>query len=295
MDLFTSTELLIMASVISVLLLIVIIISISEIFKRRKEKDEVLTNEIEPMMIEENSFCNKLENSNLKSVVEENKVETTNIELESGDSSVLAFKEEKVVSVSANNNQLQMNELVSRQDEEIEELVMEINPIEVVKIANDDSSNLDSKEKAQIELLKLEEELEHELSLEDTITNLEAIEEENAIISYQELLSNTKELDIVTCDDGDEPITITEVFKMMNNHDEEPINVLEALSVLPLEEAYHGDFVSSPYLSPISGLETENLSEIQLENTANLEKLEKEIRKTNEFLNILNELKKNLE
>ena len=62
-------------------------------------------------------------------------------------------------------------------------------------------------------------------------------------------------------------------------------------------EAYKGDFVSSPFISPVSGIDEESnsLAEIQLENTANLEKLEKEIRKTNEFLTILNDLKKNLD
>ena len=44
-----------------------------------------------------------------------------------------------------------------------------------------------------------------------------------------------------------------------------------------------------------NNIETENLNEIQLENTANLEKLDKEIRKTNKVLNMLNELKKNLD
>ena len=70
---------------------------------------------------------------------------------------------------------------------------------------------------------------------------------------------------------------------------------MDLVDAIPLSEAYQGVFSSTPYLSPINGIETESLSEIQLENTANLEKLEKEIRKTNEFLNILNELKKNLE
>ena len=71
--------------------------------------------------------------------------------------------------------------------------------------------------------------------------------------------------------------------------------MIEEIEAIPLSEAYQGDFEATPYVSPINGLEFESLAEIQLENTANLEKLEKEIRKTNEFLNILNELKKNLE
>ena len=177
---------------------------------------------------------------------------------------------------------------------EIEPLIVDLDPISVVKIESEENKNLNSREKAQIELLKVEEELEHTPSLEDTITNLEALEEENAIISYQELLTS-RDLDTVNSDDGDEPISILEVFKMFDDNNQEKSELTETIEKLPLEQAYQGEFSSTPYLSPISGIESENLNEIQLENTANLEKLEKEIRKTNEFLNILNELKKNLD
>lgn len=188
---------------------------------------------------------------------------------------ILETKEElKDINVINNNIEL---------DDEIEELDLNIIKIEP-------SSTLDSKEKAKIELLKIEEELEHEVSLEDTITNLEIIEESNAIISYQELLSNTNNLSILS-DDGDEPITISEVFERFNENNKEDISSeLDNIS-----ELTQGTFLPSPYISPVNGIEYESLSEIQLENTANLEKLEKEIRKTNEFLNILNELKKNLD
>ena len=82
---------------------------------------------------------------------------------------------------------------------------------------------------------------------------------------------------------------------MFDDNNQEKSELTETIEKLPLEQAYQGEFSSTPYLSPISGIESENLNEIQLENTPNLEKLEKEIRKTNEFLNILNELKKNLD
>lgn len=52
-------------------------------------------------------------------------------------------------------------------------------------------------------------------------------------------------------------------------------------------------FKSSPIISPIYGIEKED--SIQLENTANYEKLDAEIKKTNEFLMTLKELQKNIE
>lgn len=260
MDLFTDAEILIMISVIGFLVLMVVILSISEFLSGKKEKK--LEKEKKEMILKEG-------------VVEEKMV--TN--------SFNEFTETKTITKEI--------EPISKPIE-IEPLIVDLDPISVVKIESEENKNLNSREKAQIELLKVEEELEHTPSLEDTITNLEALEEENAIISYQELLTS-RDLDTVNSDDGDEPISILEVFKMFDDNNQEKSELTETIEKLPLEQAYQGEFSSTPYLSPISGIESENLNEIQLENTANLEKLEKEIRKTNEFLNILNELKKNLD
>lgn len=281
MELFTEFELMIMALVLGALVLLILILSIGELFSKKQEKRELNINEDNKDTLYE--YLDKLYEEKVNNVA--------SLDLNNDKTSEnLVFEE---VSVCDHVEE-------SIKEEVIEPLILEIDSevevnenIVAIKIEDESLKQLDVKEKAQIELLKLETELEHELSLEDTITNLEAIEEENAIISYQELLSNTKELDVVYADDGDEPITINEVFKLFN--EQEGLMVTESLDTLPLEEAYKGDFVATPYVSPLSGLETESLSEIQLENTANLEKLDKEIRKTNEFLNILNELKKNLE
>ena len=259
LNLFTEKELIIMLSVVCFLLLIVIILTISDILNRKKE---IILEEEQ----EELSPVQKEEMVEMTTQVQEEVLENNNIEIQ------------------------EVNEVVT--DEEIESLDLEppmIKKIETVE------TNLDNKEKALVELAKIEDTLEHQISLEDTLTNLETIEEENAIISYQELLENTNELTTVMEDDGDEPITLDEVFKLFNGNNDDGIIINESLEALPIEEAYQGEFNSSPYLSPINGVEGENLADIQLENTANLEKLDKEIRKTNQFLNILNELKKNLE
>lgn len=274
MSLFTEFELLIMGSVLGTLFLLVLILVVSEIISHRKNKKiELMEEDLE----ESKEEVVLLEES--KPEVSAQVIETPVLEVEEVHEEIQEIKIEETEEVVV---------------ETIEPLIEEIEPV-IIKIETEEEKNMDSREKAQIELLKAEEELEHEFSLEDTITNLEAIEEENAIISYQELLSNTAELSVVTCDDGDEPITMDEVFKMFQNSSDEGIDITEMLSSVPLSEAYQGNFSETPYLSPINGIEGESLTEIQLENTANLEKLEKEIRKTNEFLNILNELKKNLE
>lgn len=259
LNLFTEKELIIMLSVVCFLLLIVIILTISELLNRKKE---IILEEEQ----EELSPIQKDEMIEMTTQVQEEVLENNNIEIQ------------------------EVNEVVT--DEEIESLDLETPMIKKIETVE---TNLDNKEKALVELAKIEDTLEHQISLEDTLTNLETIEEENAIISYQELLENTNELTTVMEDDGDEPITLDEVFKLFNGNNDDGIIINESLEALPIEEAYQGEFNSSPYLSPINGVEGENLADIQLENTANLEKLDKEIRKTNQFLNILNELKKNLE
>ena len=264
LSLFTERELMIMGLVLGSLVLIILILFISEKFSKESDCEEKLELEDENIQI--------LENEELQPKVEEKKlVEESQVELV-----------EEIQNVE-----------IKPVKEEIEELIIDDEPI-IKKIESPEILNIEPTEKAKMELLKAEEEIINQPSLEDTLTNLETIEEENAIISYQELVENTTSMSVVE-DDGDEPITLDEVFKLFNDNSDNGIVINEALEAIPIEDAYQGEFNSTPYLSPINGVENESLAEIQLENTANLEKLDKEIRKTNQFLNILNELKKNLE
>ncbi len=66
-----------------------------------------------------------------------------------------------------------------------------------------------------------------------------------------------------------------------------------------VKETESKKFKSSPIISPIFGIEkseeTMSQTELELENTANYEKLDEEIKKTNEFLMTLRELQKKLD
>jgi len=268
MNLFTEKELIIMGGIVLGLLVLTFIWVIIEIVLRRKER-EFLANLLEEDLSETKKFL-KFQEEEIEE--NENVLEIDN-------------QEDLTVEVEPLEIQKEEKEVTQVVKEEIESLIMEVEPVvNVVKIETLEESEMDKQQKAQIELLKLEEELEQNFSLEDTITNLETLEEENAIISYQELLSNTGELDVVLTDDGDEPITISEVFKMFNEQKNDDLNILDEIDSISKSE----DLV-------VSNLEgNESLNAIQLENTANLEKLDKELRKTNEVLNLLNQLKKNL-
>lgn len=273
LSLFTQRELMIMGLILGSLILIILILIISEKFGN-KESVDILEEDV-----------------SLEKPVE--KIGTENIKIEKIETEDIIENKEEVEEIKQEVKPLEINELAVKQDE-IEELIIDDEPI-IKKIESPEVLSIEPVEKAKMELLKAEEEIVNQPSLEDTLTNLETIEEENAIISYQELLENTNDLTMALEDDGDEPITLDEVFKLFNGSNDNGIVINEALEAIPIEDAYHGEFNSTPYLSPINGVESESLAEIQLENTANLEKLDKEIRKTNQFLNILNELKKNLE
>ena len=180
-------------------------------------------------------------------------------------------------------------------------------------------------ETAKLELKKLEEQLileeekKKEEIVEPVIENEKNIEltayekgqEAEAIISLDELLSKGKELydaNEVTQyeDEGNEPISIQDLEKRMDKNKVETISLdkEEKVDEIKQEIKNVGDiriepkFKSSPIISPIYGIEkinNDNINDIELENTANYDKLDQEIKKTNEFLMTLKELQNKLE
>ena len=166
------------------------------------------------------------------------------------------------------------------------------------------------------------------------LTAFEEEQEQNAIISLDELMSRGKamyesgELEKLE-DEGNEPISIQDLEERMKTANEssgvvsvtaEPViaesspiteqmvlndfqtvSIEEEAPVKPEESTVyqeHKKFKSSPIISPVFGIEkmeATTASDIELENTANFEKLDEEIRKTNEFLMTLKELQKKLD
>ncbi len=217
---------------------------------------------------------------------------------------------------------------------------------------------------AKLELEKLTEELRKQEAQEAEVqnialTNYEEEQEENAIISLEELVKKSKEMYEANeltqyADEGNEPISLQDLERKMgeqkaNSYDEPFIIenivseedlkdeslemnqevvtptsastvatvVVEAPTVEPVQQEQavqqvqvtqsntvanvqtnaYKSFKSSPIISPIYGIEKNSSSsnELELENTANYEKLDEEIKKTNEFLMTLKELQKKLD
>ncbi len=281
MDLFTNFEILIMSSVVGGLVLIIMVLTLTEVISHHKEKkkDNNISgggSDNSNKDEEEIEFLDVSEpvSTNLEPAPAVTQITTVEPQVEITSTKPMMVKVADLI--EEKEEPLQVNNQVDNNLTE-DVLVTKIEPIEELEMA--------PVEKAKEELLKLENELEHEPSLEDTITSIEAMEEESAIISYQELLSTTSKIEgLPLDDDGDEPISINELYEKFNGNQEELPKIETDFNVNDFEmEMYSGN------------TDAESLSEIQLENTANLEKLDKEIRKTNEFLHILNELKKNLD
>lgn len=218
---------------------------------------------------------------------------------------------EQLIMPSVENIYTEVKEQVEKDKAQTEELVYtEIEP---------------NKEEAKAELQRVTEELlkTQEMQQQENIdlTKFEEEQEENAIISMDELMKKSKvlyEQNEITQyeDEGNEPISLTDLEMRMNQIKVEAAELeneetivdatteisskvkLDDFNTISLKDAYKEDrtFKSSPVISPIFGIEKENIStNMELENTANYEKLDDEIKKTNEFLVVLKELQKKLD
>ena len=145
------------------------------------------------------------------------------------------------------------------------------------------------------------------------LTNYEEEQEASAIISLDELIKKGRDIYEANeltqyKDEGNEPISLQDLEKQSNRqaarYEElfdieniiEKSEIAQAKSEAGLDNSKR--FQNSPIISPIYGIESINNkepNELELENTANYEKLDQEIKKTNEFLMSLKDLQNKLD
>lgn len=218
----------------------------------------------------------------------------------------------KMEEAKANNGvQTITEESIPVQEVEKEEPVVEI--LETIDAPLPSVEKMEATKKAQVPEMKIEPKIEESPvvpTIEDEVNTFEMEQEENAIISVEELtkasMTITDEEIEKYEDDGNEPISLKELEEMYKSVEEEErkpqVQVQEEkyipsfeLKAKPKEEVYDDkNFKTTPVISPVFGMKPTE-SSILLEQTANLDKLNEEIRKTNEFLSALKELRKNLE
>jgi len=239
-------------------------------------------------------------------------------------------------------NTKELNKLV----EQVEELTMEenykeepvlipttpvLNPIVEEKkeelVYTDIEPNQEEAKRQLEELtIKLQEEEKERIEEESKnieLTDYETEQENNAIISLEELVTKSKEMYAANeltqyADEGNEPISISDleekvqkkvnpdyntpfiINKVVEEPTKEEINEvldnkvqMDDFNTIKVEEK---KFKNSPVISPVFGIERQETNQVmELENTANYDKLDQEIKKTNEFIMTLKELQKHLD
>lgn len=181
------------------------------------------------------------------------------------------------------------------------------------------------RETAQLELKKITEELRRSAEIEATgelsVANFEEQQEENAIISLEELLKRGKDIykanELTQYDEEKTmPISLQELEMQSGNTAasyDEPFLIENVISDEEKQEVerevqkeqpkLHMDdfntigprFKNSPIISPVFGIEKPATNELELENTANFEKFDQELEKNSDLLMTFNELQNKLE
>lgn len=213
-------------------------------------------------------------------------------------------KEVQIVDQVQQETPMQVTEMVNKVEPPL--AVATVKEEKLDNYLNQTISELEQEEKPKsIEVENIDEQPK------ETIKSFEEEEEENAIISYDELKKATnfgytdEEMDKYV-DEKDAIISIAELERLYKEStvldseipkEKETVELqnfdIKRVEDLP-EISSEKKFQSTPFISPVYGIGITEES-LELEQTANLAKLNEEIKKTNEFLKALKELKKNLQ
>lgn len=363
-DLLATKEVLIILAIIGIILFVYFILWFVEFMKKHEEKKKLQNNTMElNKLVEEVARASKAKEEekkeNVEMVKEEpKKEEVVKIESEKEvikkepkqeikkevpeiviDKNISSPVEVTPIVVTPSETQVNTNDSIvlnNTYEEKVEVVEPTIitpvsspkNEEEVIKYKDEVYTEIEAKkelERITEELKKLESENKTD-NIE--LTKFETEQEENAIISLDELLAKGKDLTEQNettqyQDDGNEPISIEELEKRYKQ-EKEQVEVLTkeenkpketennkvsiddflGAKIKPVEssskEVYKekSTFHTSPVISPIYGIEEEHINKnttLELENTANLKKFDDEVRKTNEFLSKLKELQQKLD
>ena len=290
-------------------------------FEKIEEETPVQTLEEKQVTYVEPVLVEKEETAPIKQVVKEEKVVEEVKEVENSKPVIIENKEEQT-------------SIVEEESENIESLVLDNMETEPVEEEITYTSIEPSHEEAQEELRRLTEELEkaEEETKNIDLTSYEEAQERDAIISLDELIKKSKEMyasnELTQYEDeGNESISLADLeakMKQVAAIEEEPVKytepviepIIEQIEETPVvEQMVLDDFDTvkvevekrpvyqesfkykpSPIISPVYGIEkTKRQNDLELENTANYEKLDEEIKKTNDFIMTLKDLQKHLD
>ena len=232
-------------------------------------------------------------------------------------SELIVIEEEKE---DVQENPVVTEEVIEEEKEELQYTTIEPDQatakLELQKIT-EELKKQEQQEVENIALTNYESEQEENaiISLDELIKKGKEMYENNEVTQYadegNEPISLNELVGLRSNEAYEEPFIISDVVNSENIEEEileeavEPITIAEQVSIAKKENVRMEQdvivqtevknearkFKSSPIISPIYGIENnESVNELELENTANYEKLDEEIKKTNEFIMTLKEL-----
>ena len=232
----------------------------------------------------------------------------------------VVYEKPVLQNVSIEENSNSVDELLEKTINLNNTIKDEVSNSPVIIDVEDNIESIEKEESISIkeEMNDIENNIIEEQEKNILLNNYEEEQEKTAIISLDELIKKGKELYEANelsqyQDEGDEPISIQDLekrtektisavkepFVIENVVPEHELKVdLEQAIKEQKEELIEKKFKSSPIIFPIYGIETinnTNVNDLSLENTANYEKLDKEIQKSNEYLMTLNDLQEKLD
>ncbi len=278
-DSISLDNLIIICAVMSFIALFLAIAITIELFSSRRRKVKIGKEET----VQDDNAINIKEDANITYVEEDEEFEKTKAKLELAklkerlEKEEELAKEKEIVTSSDNLNVLDTEKEENKEHNEYEK------------------SNITYEEKTEnIEAIDNKEEVNQDFD--------DGEDEKNAIISYDELknaasFGYTDEEMENYVDEKDAIISIDELERLYRETNEFKTKEIPKVDIKSLEElpeiSSEKKFQSTPLISPVYGT---YLKDEEIENNmANIEKFSDEIKKTNEFLRALRELKKNLQ
>ena len=273
--------------------------SVTEAIEEQMEVfvQEVKSSELSPVeeLTEVEEVLEQVEEFNVVEPIEEVKA-VNNIEIEE-----ISVEEETLDYTSAEPNRFEAQEELRKLTEALEQ-------------AEESTKNIDltSYEEMQEKeaIISLEELMKRSKEMYESNELTQYADEGNEPISLEDLERKVKESleieEIVEEKITSEPVVIEQI-SMAEVMQEQPEIIKSAepskfimddfLTVKeePKKSTAYQEYRSMPVISPIYGLERKSVSSLELENTANYDKLDEEIKKTNEFIMSLKELQENLD
>ena len=286
LDSLTSENLVLICLVLGVIALCLAVGISVEIYaanKKYAKENEAISNE------NTHTRLNIKESSNVIYVEEDSELEKTKakMELEQLRAKLKKEEEEKQKLIESNLNLQNDNKEKDIKIETLEDTIVDLKPV-----VNEIKEQEAKEEKV---ILNTSSELEKTKEIVMPVKEeKDYADEEEAIISYEELknaksFGYTDEEMYNNVDEEDAIISMQELEKLYHESQNIEVNEVENKEV-----ELNNNVSTSSYDTPVYGYSKTD-QDLVLEQTANLEKLNEEIRKTNEFLKMLKDLKKNLD